>query len=158
MIKETQASDLLCANKRIFSTLTLYESFVGFAKGQLYRMEHQAFQSYMGNNRKKLVEKYGYDTKNALHLIRLMRMCVEFLDSGELIVERPDASELLEIKHGKYSLDEIKQMAEELFVKAEDAKRKSRLPEKTDSVFANSVCEKIVRKAQALRSKNDNIY
>lgn len=56
---------------------------------------------YMGGKRKQLVLEYGYDCKNAAHLIRLLRMCVEFLDTGTLVVKRPDAAELLSIKTGK---------------------------------------------------------
>jgi len=52
----------------------------------------------MGAKRKSLVEKFGYDTKNAAHLILLLRMGIEFLSVGVLHVKRHDAQELLEIK------------------------------------------------------------
>ena len=61
-------------------------------------MERNACKGYMGEKRKRLVEKFGYDTKNASHLIRLLRMGMEFLVDGELHVEREDAKELLRIK------------------------------------------------------------
>lgn len=47
--------------------------------------------------------KAGYCTKNAYHLVRLMRMCKEILTTGEVIVKRPDAKELLDIRNGKKS-------------------------------------------------------
>jgi len=34
---------------------------------------------YLGDKRKQLVLKHGYDAKNAAHLIRLLRMGIEFL-------------------------------------------------------------------------------
>jgi len=52
--------------------------------------------------RRELVRRLGYDAKNAAHLIRLLRMGIEFLTEGTLHVERVDAPELLDIKHGAW--------------------------------------------------------
>jgi hypothetical protein len=95
------------------------------------RIQARHFQSYMGEKRKKLVMKYGYDCKNGSHLIRLMVMCVNYLQTGVLQVFRTyDADYIKAIKRGEYSLDEIKSEAEALFLEAKDAKEKSPLPEK----------------------------
>lgn len=66
----------------------------------------------------------GYDTKNAAHLIRLLRMGIEFMRDGRLYVQRADAAELLEIKRGEWSLAKVREVSEQAFVdfKAEDAK------------------------------------
>ena len=40
----------------------------------------------------------GYDIKNAAHVIRLYRMGIEYLESGNLQVFRPDREELKAIK------------------------------------------------------------
>lgn len=87
---------------------------------------------YMGEKRKQLVLEHGYDAKNAAHLIRLLRMCVEFLKTGEMIVFRPDAAELLDIKRGKWALDHIKAHATDLFAEAKAAKGASCLPDEPD--------------------------
>lgn len=87
---------------------------------------------YMGDKRKHLVLEHGYDTKNAAHLIRLLRMCVEFMKTGEIIVLRPDAEELLNIKRGKWTLDQIKGHAADLFAAAKSAKSSSSLPDEPD--------------------------
>jgi len=34
--------------------------------------------------------RVGYDSKNAAHLIRLLRMGIEFLTEGKMYVERAD--------------------------------------------------------------------
>src|ERR1043165_9239253 len=57
---------------------------------------------YMGSKRRELVRRIGYDAKNAAHLIRLLRMGIEFLVEGELHVARADAENLLEIKRGEW--------------------------------------------------------
>ena len=101
----------------------------------------------MGSKRKALVEQFGYDCKNASHLIRLLRMSIEFLDTGELIVKRPDAEELLEIKRGEWELERVKEEADVLFKLAEKAYNKSTLPERPDAEYVNKICVEIIRTA-----------
>lgn len=83
----------------------MYPAFVGYARGQMHKMTHFVHQGYMGAKRKELVEEYGYDVKNAAHMIRLLRMACETLETGKLNVRRThDAEFLKEIKQGKHSL------------------------------------------------------
>jgi len=63
--------------------------------------------------RAALEEKNGIDTKHALHLIRLVKMAEEALTQGIIIVKRPDAQELLDIRDGKWSYEKIVSYAEE---------------------------------------------
>lgn len=83
---------------------------------------------YMGDKRKQLVLQHGYDSKNAAHLIRLLRMCKEFMQTGEMVVERPDAAELLGIERGEWPLSEVKRLAESLWEETRVAKEASKLP------------------------------
>jgi predicted nucleotidyltransferase len=135
----------LIANRALFSTKEVYHSFVHYARAQLYKMTHLAFKGYMGEKRKRLVEKFGYDTKNAAHLIRLMRMAIEFLEDGRFRVVRPDAAELLEIKRGEWRLAHVQSHAEELFRRASDAFEKSTLPEKPNNELIDQVLVSILR-------------
>jgi hypothetical protein len=59
--------------------------------------------------------RVDYDSKNAAHLIRLLRMGIEFLIEGAMYVERADGPELLEIKRGGWTLGKVKAEAERLF-------------------------------------------
>ncbi len=99
-IHKDERGKKLIENKKFFVSKDAYHSFVGYAHGQFHRMTNWKFEGYMGEKRKQLVEKYGYDTKNASHLIRLLKMGVEFLVEGELHVEREDATQLISIKKG----------------------------------------------------------
>ncbi|HUU89432.1 MAG TPA: LAGLIDADG family homing endonuclease, partial [Candidatus Glassbacteria bacterium] len=47
------------------------------------------------------------NSKHAMHLVRLMRMCEEILATGEIRVKRPDAKELLEIRDGAWTYEEL---------------------------------------------------
>lgn len=146
-IHKTPEWNSLLEIRDAFSSKNVYHSFVGYARGQLHRMTHMAFDGYMGDKRKKLVEKYGYDCKNASHLIRLLRMGIEFLTEGILYVERKnDATQLLEIKRGEWSLDDVKKEANRLFYLCEEAYIRSPLPSKPDSDLINDKCIEILRK------------
>ncbi|MGZ8924285.1 MAG: DNA polymerase beta superfamily protein [Nitrososphaeraceae archaeon] len=57
--------------------------------------------------RSQLEEQFGFDTKHALHLVRLLRLGVEALDTGVVNVKRADAKELIEIREGKWSYEEL---------------------------------------------------
>jgi hypothetical protein len=111
-----------------------------------YRGERRRYYSggYMGKKRRELVRRVGYDAKNAAHLIRLLRMGIEFLTEGTLHVERADAPELLEIKRGAWPLEKVKEEAERLFVLAQEAYVRSQLPPEPDRTRAESLCVEMI--------------
>jgi hypothetical protein len=117
---------------------TADRSYIAMAGGPLlmeYRQMCNRYTSgYMGQKRRELVERYGYDTKNASHLIRLLKMGIEFLRDGELHVDRTgiDAEELKAIKRGEWALDDVQKLAEELFAEGTIAHEQSTLRETPD--------------------------
>lgn len=144
-IKQDDLGKLLVARRSLFVSKQAYNSFTGYAYSQLHKMEHNATQGYMGDKRKKLIEKYGYDTKNASHLIRLLKMGIEFLSTGELNVMREDNTYLVDIKNGKYDLQYIKSEADRLFKLAETALVNSRLPDRVDEEKAEKLLVQILQ-------------
>jgi predicted nucleotidyltransferase len=147
----TDAGRLLIENRDAFVGRHAYMPFIGYAKGQLHRMTHfpDVKQAYMGEKRAQLVERHGYDTKNAAHLIRILRMGIEFLRDGQLIVDRGgyDATELLDIKRGEWSIERVGEEAERLFRRAEDVADRSTLPLRPDPDRVNQLCVEVVRQA-----------
>lgn len=110
------------------------------AKVSIKRIHARHFQGYMGAKRKALVKKYGYDTKNAAHLIRLMRMCLGFLKTGTLEVYRTtDAAEIRGIKAGAWTLERVRAEADDLFALAHTAKALSPLPPLPDRDRINAL-------------------
>jgi hypothetical protein len=134
----------LIENRDIFVSKAIYRSFTGYAYGQLKRMESFTKEGYMGEKRKALVEKHGYDTKNAAHLIRLLRMGIEFLNEGELHVARHDREELLSIKRGEWQLERVKGEAERLFKRAEEAYDRCTLPARPDFKRAEKLVTQVL--------------
>lgn len=111
---------------------------------RLRALHRNYFSGYMGAKRKATVRALGYDAKNAAHLIRLLRMGLEFLETGELQVFRwQDAEELKAIKRGEWSLDDVKNEADYLFNKVREAKAACRLPVQPNAAAANDLLENI---------------
>ena len=78
--------------------------------------------------RPELERRYGYDTKHAMHLVRLMRMGLEVLQHGELRVRRSDAEELRAIRDGALSFDALLETAAALEERMRQAVNESALP------------------------------
>ncbi len=73
------------------------------------------------------------DFKHAMHLVRLLRMGQEALETGQIIVKRPDAQELLDIRHGSMKYEEIVEYAEDMHANIMDNLYKTTdLPKKPD--------------------------
>lgn len=81
----------------------------------------------------------GYDTKNMMHCIRLLRMAEEMLRTGELNVRRPDREELLEIRNGLREYDELVAYAEGKLKLLDELVPNSPLPEKVDEELLNKI-------------------
>lgn len=84
-----------------------------------------------------MVRKYQYDVKNAAHLIRLLRMGIEFFETGQLRVYRTaDADEIKQIKRGGWTLDQVKAEADRLFGCISEARARLPLPPQPDEAAA----------------------
>jgi hypothetical protein len=81
---------------------------------------------------KSIIDEYGFDTKHAMHLIRLLHMGLEILVDGECNVLRPDNNYLLAIRNGEYTLEYIQAEADRLFKLLDDAYVNSKLPNSPD--------------------------
>lgn len=107
---ETQAGILL--GDPDFGKRRMPKFLIKFNKQQ-YKDQKEIHRNYWQwkNNRNakrsSLEEQYGYDTKHASHLVRLLRMAEEILSEGEVRVKRPDADELTAIRNGAWSYEEI---------------------------------------------------
>ncbi len=148
----SESGKLLLANRSLFSSKLLYKTFVGYAHSQIHRMTRfrdtdgeEGKDKHMSSKRKELVDRFGFDPKNSSHAVRLLRMGIEFLTEGVLYVHRHDAKELLEIKRGEWSLDQVKTETARLLVLAEEAYVRSSLPARVDRDKLSDLCVEIVR-------------
>lgn len=146
----TPFGQMLIDNRELFlARKSIFDAFGGYAKNQLRRMTHIKFEGYMGAKRKKLVEKYGYDCKNAGHCIRLLKIGIELLKTGHFKVycDEDNRQLLIDIKTGKYPLPEVQLMAEKLFAELQQAFTESVLPMKNDSQAIERLLINIIKQA-----------
>lgn len=113
------------------------------AREQLYQQAADAAKSYenwfLGRNpeRKVLEEKFGFDVKHASHLVRLLRMGLEVLTGKGVIVKRPDAEELIGIRNGKWTYEQLLDYANKMDAEIEVAYKTTKLPRSVDYVKLN---------------------
>ena len=129
------------------------EEFGGRIVGGRYRFPHsdaeRAYRAAMGHwndyvdwrrhrnpARAELEAHYGYDTKHAMHLFRLLRMGEEILRDGIVRVLRPDAEWLLDVRDGALSYEQVIQMAAEHEARLGTLIEHSALPLEPDSMTA----------------------
>lgn len=134
----------LIASRDLFLSKKCKHTYLGYAYSQLSRMSALNKNVNQNKSRLDLVEKYGYDTKNAMHMIRLLRSGIEILTEHTLHVFRKDARELLDIRNGKYSYDQLKVEFERYKEIYEDAYVRSDLQYKPDFDAVNNLCIELV--------------
>jgi predicted nucleotidyltransferase len=111
-----------------------------FATALKQWQQYQNWKKSRNEDRAKLEAKFGYDTKHGMHLLRLMRMCAEILAGDGVKTRRPDAAELVEIRNGSKSYDELLEEAESLEAKCNELFETSTLPEAPDPKKLNDLC------------------
>jgi hypothetical protein len=126
-------------------------SFLQLLDGERrYRGAHREWQQYQewtlarNPKRAELERRYGYDTKHAMHLIRLLRMAVEILSRGEVCVRRPDAEDLRAIRRGGLSFEALLEQADRLGEQIKTVAESTPLPARPDEARLNAVCAELV--------------
>ena len=146
-----EGQELIAARNLFRAREPAFNSFVGYARGQLQRMTNFQHQGYMGAKRKELADRYGYDCKNAAHLVRLLVTGIEYLQTGRLTVYRErDRQRLIEIKTGRWPLEEVKLEADQLFDRCRVAFRESVLPEAIDMDAVNELAIRLTGRVLGL--------
>jgi predicted nucleotidyltransferase len=90
---------------------------------------YQHWRAHRNPERAATEERYGYDTKHALHLLRLYRMGIEILQEGVVRVYRPDAAWLRQVKEGLYTYPQLMALVAELKEELAAAEADTDLPE-----------------------------
>ena len=104
---------------------------------------YQAWRGQRNPDRAALEERHGYDTKHAMHLVRLLKMGAEVLSEGTLVVRRPDADWLLGIRDGALDYASLVRLAEEMTSTLREQWEASTLPEDPDREAADALLVKL---------------
>jgi predicted nucleotidyltransferase len=106
--------------------------------------QYQTWKRQRNEKRAELEKQFGFDTKHASHLVRLLRMAREILEEGVVRVKRPDAEELLAIRRGAWSYEQIVEFAEKEDEALIDVVKNCSLPKVPDMNFFDDMVRDIV--------------
>lgn len=99
----------------------------------------QTWRAERNPARAELEARFGYDTKHALHLLRLLAMGIELLERGELLVRRPDAEWLRGVRAGSLAYAELQEVVAERKAALRAAIDRSVLPADPDAERAEAL-------------------
>lgn len=103
--------------------------YLGYMESQRQRLLGERGQKKV--NRPELEAKFGFDTKYAMHILRLGFQGVELLTTGKITLPMPEKERefVFGVRQGKYSLHETLTQAGELERELKDLIDSSELPE-----------------------------
>jgi uncharacterized protein len=105
--------------------------FIGFATDQRQRVTGEKGKGAKGR-RPEYECKYGYDTKAAMHTLRLLYEGIELMQYGRITLPRPEKELLIEVRSGAWPLEKFVHEAEALSGKLSEAAAGSKLPDVVD--------------------------
>jgi hypothetical protein len=109
--------------------------------------QYQEWKKNRNPARAELEQRWGYDTKNAMHLVRLLRMCREILTLGKVIVRRPDRDELLAIRSGAWKYEDLITWAAQQDEELTLLMQTSALPRAPDRNALDVLCQQLVEES-----------
>lgn len=114
--------------------------------------QYEEWKENRNEARASLEAKYGYDTKHGAHLVRLLKMGREILETGEVHVWRGgpdgpnDREELLSIRNGAWDYDRLDEWAdrEDKAMETMYQNRQYVVPKSPDRKAIDGLCVQIV--------------
>jgi predicted nucleotidyltransferase len=119
------------AGSELFLSRNSSKQFLGFADDQFKRLTGEKGSGKKGQ-RLEYIGKYGYDTKAAMHGLRLLYECLELMAHRRITLPRPEKDLLIEIRSGEWPLERVLAHAKKLSREVEQAVSSSPLPERVD--------------------------
>jgi hypothetical protein len=136
----------LIEKRDLFVTQLAARTFLGYAQSALISLHRSiTFIDIKNQKRRDRVAKFGFDTKNAMHLVRILRMGKEILSGKGVVVRRPDAQELLGILNGDWPLEDIQTWASVAESEIESILKKSPLPAEPDKAAIEKLCIEMIQ-------------
>jgi predicted nucleotidyltransferase len=116
-----------------------------------YDQAHKTWKQYhewkanRNEKRAALEEQFSFDTKHAMHLVRLLRMGREILSGEGVKVKRDDRDELLSIRNGEWSYEKLIEYTEATMQEIDAIYESSPLPHSADIKRINDLMLSIYR-------------
>lgn len=131
VVYRNDAGSELVDNADRFVSRLAAARFLGYLKAQKAAMTGQADAH---TNRPELVAIHGYDTKYAMHALRLGLQGIELLTTGRITlpIPEPDRGYLRSIRRGEIALNEVVAAVTEAELRLVDLRNRSSLPDQPD--------------------------
>jgi uncharacterized protein len=129
------------ARRDLFISKQSATQFLGFAGNQLRRITGEQGRGAKGRH-PEYESIFGYDTKAAMHCLRLYLECIELMKFGTITLPRPEQEFLIEARSGRWTLEQFLSEVDRLRFEAEEAALRSWLPESVDlSAISNLIAK-----------------
>jgi len=125
IIHSTQVGQMLRDNRHMFLSKACWPKFKGYAYSQLKKMKNK--NPELGSKRAALIDKFGYDTKFASHVVRLIGEVQQILTLGDLNLQQ-DRERLKAIRRGEWTQEQIEEFFTRMEQELETAYNESKLP------------------------------
>jgi predicted nucleotidyltransferase len=116
----------------------------GWDAAQKNWKNYQTWKKNRNPARAELEVSYGFDGKHAMHLIRLLRMGAELLETGIVNVKRKDREELLDIRRGRFSYESLLTLSEGYIARVNELTETSDLPAKPNHEAAEQLLVELI--------------
>ena len=142
-----------------FASRVAGKKFLGYLSSQRQRMLGERGNGGHGRPRDELVQKFGYDTKFAMHMLRLGYQGIEYLQTGKLTMpmNEPERSYLFDVRQGGYDMQHVLTRAGELERELKDLLDTSPLPEEPDTAQVDEWMVRIYIRAWSADRKSRDI-
>ncbi len=126
----------LRANAERFASRAAADTFRGYLSAQRDRMVGSRSAR---TNRPELVAQHGYDTKFAMHALRLGIQGVELLTTGRLTlpIPQPAREHLRAVRRGEVAMEDVLAQVDDLAARLADLRTSSPLPEEPDRAWVD---------------------
>ena len=106
ILHTTIVGNMVREKRHLFLHKGCWHRFKGYAYSQLTKMETKSPK--VGSHRAESVERYGFDTKFAYHLVRLVYEVEQLLTTGDLDLRR-NCEELKAIRRGEWPAAKVRE-------------------------------------------------
>lgn len=141
-----------------FASRMAGKKFLGYLSSQRQRMLGERGNGGHGRPRDELVAKFGYDTKFAMHMLRLGYQGIEYLQTGRLTMpmNEPERSYLFGVRTGERDMQHVLTRAGELERELKDLLHTSPLPEEPDTATVDKWMLRVYFRAWSARRSADD--
>ncbi len=135
----TKEGQALRDNRSMFLSQRCIAPYIGYAQGQIHKAA--IVPTNRGKGRQDIVAQHGYDTKFAMHTIRLLQTAEELLREGIVRVHRPNRDFLLGVREGRVfkNYDAFRKHAQDLIEQVRALEENCPLPKEPDMKAINDL-------------------